>query len=56
MAADIMIRKVTKKDEIRTKILETYGLKVIRFCNTDIDKNFYGVCTVIENEIKQRMR
>ena len=29
-------------------------MKVIRFCNTDIDKNFYGVCTVIDNEVKAR--
>ena len=42
------------KDKIRTKTLEKYGLKVIRFCNTDIDKNFYGVCTVIDNEVKRR--
>ena len=45
-----------KKDEIRTKIIEGYGLKVIRFCNLDIDKNFYGVCTVIDNEVKARMQ
>ena len=43
------------QDKERTKILENYGLKVIRFCNTDIDKNFYGVCTVIDNEVKERM-
>ena len=43
------------KDAYRTKVLEKYGLKVIRFCNTDIDKNFYGVCTVIDMEVKQRM-
>ena len=43
------------KDAQRTKILENYGLKVIRFCNTDIDKNFYGVCTVIDTEVKQRI-
>ena len=43
------------QDDIRTNILEKYGLKVIRFCNLDIDKNFYGVCTVIDREIKQRM-
>ena len=43
-----------KKDAERTKVLESYGLKVIRFCNTDIDKNFYGVCTVIDKEVKQR--
>ena len=44
-----------EKDAYRTKILENYGLKVIRFCNTDVDKNFYGVCTVIDREVKQRM-
>ena len=44
-----------KKDNERTKMLEQYGLKVIRFCNTDIDKNFYGVCTVIDHEVKQRI-
>ena len=44
-----------ERDENRTKILEKYGLKVVRFCNTDIDKNFYGVCTVIDQEVKQRM-
>ena len=44
-----------KKDEDRTKVLESYGLKVLRFCNSDIDKNFYGVCTVIDNEVKGRI-
>ena len=42
-------------DAQRTKTLEQYGLKVIRFCNTDRDKNFYEVCTVIDREVKQRM-
>ena len=44
-----------KQDEQRTKVLENYGLKVLRFCNTDIDKNFYGVCTVIDREVKKRI-
>ena len=39
-------------DQNRTRILENYGLKVIRFYNTDVDKNFYGVCTVIDTEVK----
>ena len=43
-----------QKDDIRTHWIEQYGLKVIRFCNTDIDKNFYGVCTVIDQEVKNR--
>ena len=40
-------------DQIRTKTLEKYGLKVLRFCNTDVDKNFYAVCTVIDEEVKK---
>ena len=47
--------KNAEKDTQRTKMLENYGLKVIRFSNTEIDKNFYGVCTVIDEEIKMRM-
>ena len=43
-----------KKDMQRTIILESFGYKVIRFCNRDIDKNFHGVCTVIDREVKQR--
>ncbi len=44
-----------QKDEARTKALEALGYKVIRFCNLDVDKNFYGVCTVIDSEVKQRI-
>jgi len=44
-----------KADDKRTRILESYGLKVIRFCNTDIDKNFYGVCTMIDQEVMSRI-
>ena len=44
-----------KADDERTRILESYGLKVIRFCNTDIDKNFYGVCTMIDQEVMSRI-
>ena len=43
-----------EKDQWRTEIIENYGYKVIRFCNRDIDKNFYDVCTVIDREVKQR--
>ena len=44
-----------KKDQFRTQVINQQGLKVIRFCNTDIDKNFYGVCTVIDQEVKSRI-
>ena len=43
-----------EKDKIRTDELEKHGFKVIRFCNRDIDRDFYEVCTVIDQEVKQR--
>ena len=43
------------KDDARTAQFEQLGLKVVRFCNLDIDKNFYGVCTVIDQEVKARL-
>ena len=42
-------------DQKRTEVLKDYGLKVLRFCNTDIDKKFYSVCTVIDDEVKNRI-
>ena len=42
------------KDHLRTENIEKDGIMVLRFCNTDIDKNFYGVCTVIDNIVKER--
>ena len=43
-----------QKDAQRKEKLESYGYKLIRFSNRDIDKNFYGVCTVIDREVKER--
>ena len=42
-----------KKDRVRTEELESMGLTVIRFSNLDVDKNFYGVCSVIDEMIKK---
>ena len=44
-----------KKDRARTEKLEKLGITVIRFSNRDVDRNFYGVCTVIDKEVKGRM-
>jgi len=44
-----------EKDESRTKELEKINLKVLRFCNIDIDKNFYAVCEYIDKIIKSRV-
>ena len=41
-------------DAERTAFLESQGLKVLRFYNTDIWKNFSGVCEVIDRETKYR--
>ena len=46
---------VMKKDEIRADLLEKHGFKILRFCNLDIDRNFYEVCTVIDCEVKKRI-
>ena len=43
-----------QKDIERTMELEKLGLKVIRFCNMDIDKNFLGVCEAIDIEVSGR--
>ena len=43
-----------KSDLMRTQELEKAGQKILRFCNLDIDKNFYSVCTVIDREVKER--
>lgn len=39
-------------DELRTEILEGYGLQVIRITNRQINTNFYGVCSYINNTVK----
>ena len=41
-------------DEVRTGCLESLGLKVLRFTNTDINKNLRGVCQQIDKEVQQR--
>ena len=43
-----------RKDSERTKQLEKLGLKVIRFSNMDIDRNFRGVCAEIDKEVSCR--
>lgn len=42
-----------RKDNLRTKELEQMDLRVIRVCNIDVDKNFYGVCEFIERKVKE---
>ena len=42
-------------DSQRTAYLNTQGLKVLRFTNTDIWKNFAGVCETIDAEVRRRL-
>ena len=42
------------EDSIRTEKLEIQGYTIIRFSNKDIDQNFYGVCTFLDNKIKEK--
>ena len=41
-------------DQNRSKILESYGIQVIRFSNLDIDRQFDAVCSVIDRAVTER--
>jgi len=43
-------------DKERSAIFAEYGVKVIRFSNMEIEKNFQEVCNAIERETKKRMQ
>ena len=42
-----------EKDSLRTKYLNKLNLTVIRFTNTDIDKNFENVCNYIDHIVNK---
>jgi very-short-patch-repair endonuclease len=42
-------------DNGRTKVLNAFGVEVIRFFNNDIDNNFSGVCDIINEVITSRL-
>ena len=42
-----------QKDKTRTIELEKLNLNVLRICNLDIDKNFRGVCELIDCSVKK---
>ena len=41
-------------DKERAAILEQYGVKVLRFSNSEIECNFQGVCTAIDSAVRKR--
>ncbi len=43
------------RDEVRTEVLERYGIKVLRFSNKEIDEKFDGVCYIIDKTIRERI-
>ena len=43
-------------DSERTAALEKYGIKVVRFTNQDVNKNFSGVCDTIHDEVQKRVK
>ncbi len=40
-------------DEKRTEYLKGYGIRVIRISNLDVLRNFEGVCTLIDDEVRK---
>ncbi len=42
-------------DYKRTEVLEKNNLKVLRFTNLEVDKEFYEVCSIIDKEVKSRI-
>lgn len=43
-------------DKIRTQRMEERDLSVIRIPNSEINKNFEGVCQYIDNTVKESLR
>ena len=42
-------------DRIRTSYLETQGMKVLRFSNLDVDRQFYSICEIIHQTVEERI-
>lgn len=42
-------------DKERAAILEQYGVKVLRFSNLEVERNFQGVCTAIDLAVKEQL-
>ena len=44
-----------EKDEERTAFLKGYDITVIRIPNNEVTRNFDGVCTYIDSEVKKSL-
>ena len=47
--------KQQQADAERTRQLESMGLKVVRICNLDVDRNFRGVCAFLDDEVQKSL-
>ena len=45
-----------KKDNIRTQVLESRNLQVVRIPNNEVNQNFTGVCEYIDLCVKRQMQ
>ena len=43
------------QDAVRTKYLESLGIRVLRFSNRDVNENLPGVCQAIDLAVNQRL-
>ena len=48
-------REGEEYDSVRREILEQYQLEVLRFPNSVIDRNFRGICDLLEEKVAERM-
>ncbi len=46
----------TSYDDYRTKMINDFGVSVVRFSNYDVNTNFEGVCLEIDREICEKMK
>ena len=46
---------IAKKDADRTAFLEGYGLRVLRIPNSEVNRNFRGVCEYIDAAVRQSL-
>ena len=42
-----------QKDQLRTEYINQQGVSVLRFTNIDVQHNFYGVCTCIDEAVQK---
>ena len=46
--------KNKEKEAERTEFLQSYGVKILRFSNLDVTRNFQNVCEEIDIVVKER--